>query len=128
MKRRWWSAGILVIAGLLGVAAMLACFSCHNGIRVTIKNLSPRPIRSVVLPVTGVSYPLGDISARSSAEAMVKAQGESHLEIEFVDATGKTVRLNAGGYFEPHYHGAIQVSIKDGKIEKNEQHVKLGLW
>jgi hypothetical protein len=47
------------------------------------------------------------------------------LEIEFTDSDGQPQRLDAGGYFEPGYRGTIDISIKDGVIEKNEQ--KTGL-
>jgi len=56
---------------------------------------------------------------------MVHTTGESHLEIEFTDPDGPPHRLDAGGYFEPGYRGTIDISIKDGVIEKNEQQIRL---
>jgi hypothetical protein len=38
---------------------------------------------------------------------------------------GKTNRLDAGGYFESGYKGTIDISIKDGRIQKNEQNIRL---
>jgi len=55
----------------------------------------------------------------------VHPTGESHLEIEFTDADGQAKRLDAGGYFEPGYRGTIDISIKDGVIQKNEQQIRL---
>lgn len=70
--------------------------------------------------MTGNSYPLGDIAPGASGKATVESTGESHLEIELIDNDGQSKRLNAGGYFEPGYRGSVEVSIKDGVIEKNE--------
>lgn len=86
-------------------------------------NTGTSTLKSVVLHVTGSSHTLGDITPGNSSEAVVKPTSESHLEIQFVDAEGQAHRLDAGGYFEPGYHGEIRVSIKDGEIEKNEQDI-----
>lgn len=90
-----------------------------------LHNAGSTDLSSVVLHVTGRSYPLGDLAPRASAHATVSPTSESHLEIEFADADGKPKRLNAGGYFEPGYRGTIRVSIKDGAIDENEQHVNV---
>jgi hypothetical protein len=83
-------------------------------------------VRSVVLHVTGRSYPLGDIAAGSSADATVKSTTKSHLEIEFTDSDGNPRRLNAGGYFDSGWQGTIRVSIKDGAIDENDHQVEIG--
>ncbi len=110
-RRRWLL--VLIPLALIGV---LMFHWLREGVRVTIRNTGTTPIRSVVLHVTGVAYPLGDIDSGSSAEATIRPHGESHLEIEFSDSDGKMQRLNAGGYFESGYRGTIQVSIRDGTI------------
>ena len=78
-----------------------------------------------MLFVTGTSYNLGDIPPGATAHATVHPTGESHLEIEFTDADEQAKRLDAGGYFEPGYRGTIDISIKDGVIQKNEQQIRL---
>jgi len=75
--------------------------------------------------VTGASCNLGDIAPGATADAMVHPTSESHLEIQFTDGDGQDKRLDAGGYFEPGYRGTINVSIKDGVIEENEQEISL---
>jgi len=64
-------------------------------------------------------------SSRGGAVAMNVDTGESHLEIQFTDGDGQDKRLDAGGYFEPGYRGTINVSIKDGVIQENEQNIRL---
>ncbi len=83
-----------------------------------------QPLRSVVLFVTGNSYSLGELPSGSTAEATVKCTGDSHLEIEFIDDVGETKRLDAGGFFQPGCRGTIRVSIRDGMIQENEQHIQ----
>ena len=78
-----------------------------------------------MLHVTGASYDLGDIAPGATANARVRSNGESSLDIEFTDADGKAQRLNAGGYFESGYRGSIRVEIKDGQIDKFEDNIKL---
>lgn len=119
-NRLRWLLRILVSVILLVVIGLLMF---RGGIRVTIHNAGGTPNRSVVVHVTGASHFLGDISPGSSAEATVKPYGKSNLEIEFVDANGTPKRLNAGGNVKSGYQGKIQVSIKDGAIEKIEQQI-----
>ena len=123
-RRQFWFIGFLACIGLLLVAGLILTL-CRSGIRTTIRNTGNQPLRSVVLHVTGASHSLGDIPPGATAQAIVHATGESHLEIEFTDPDGQPYRLDAGGYFEPGYRGTIDISIKDGVIEKNEQRIRL---
>jgi hypothetical protein len=68
---------------------------------------------------------VGDIAPGESITARVKPTSESHLEIEFTNADGKTQRANAGGYFESRYRGTIRVEFKDGVIDKFEEDITL---
>jgi len=123
-RRQWWLIGLFACILLLLVAGLVFVFF-RSGIHVTIQNTGNQPLRSVVLHVTGASYNLGDIAPGATATATVLPSGESHLEIQFTDPDGQTQRLDAGGYFESGYKGTIQVSIKDGVIQQNEQKIRL---
>jgi hypothetical protein len=105
-----------LIAVLCATVSVLWPHPPEHGINVVIKNTGIEPVESLVLPVTGRSYPLGSIAPGHEKAAIVKPTSESHLEIELADTTGGTARLNAGGYFEPGYGGTITVSIKDGAL------------
>ena len=126
-RRQFWFIGFLACMALLLVVGLVVTLF-RSGIHVTVQNTGSEPLRSVVLHVTGGSYSLGDITPGSTAHAMVHTTGESHLEIEFTDPDGQAQRLDAGGYFEPGYLGTINISIKDGVIEKNEQQIRLRWW
>lgn len=118
----------IVLIDIIGVLmaiwlpALQARFG-HSGVQITIHNNDNQPLRSVVVHVTGASNNLGDIAPGKSAQTVVHPTGESHLEVEFKDANGRTQRLNASGYFESGYRGTIRVTIKDGAIEENEQQI-----
>jgi len=126
-RRHWWLIGVTICL-LLVVAVVLVWFLFRSGIQVTLQNTGSHSLRSVVIHVTGASYSLGDIPPGSTAQAIVHPTGESHLEIEFTNLDGQIQRLDAGGYFEPGYRGTIDISIKDGVIEKNEQQIRLRSW
>jgi len=121
--RQFWFIGVLACIVLLVIGLVVTLF--HSGLHVVIQNTGSQPLRSVVLHVTGASYSLGDILPGATAHATVHPASESHLEIDFTDPTNKTERLDAGGYFEPGYRGTIDISIKDGVIEMNEQDIRL---
>jgi hypothetical protein len=94
-----------------------------RGVRVTVENHGAATLRAVVVHVTGNSYPLGDLKPMSSRSVKVNPRGESHVEIEYTDESGRPVRLNAGGYFESGYHGTVWVGIRDGRIDAVQQNV-----
>lgn len=123
-RRQFWFIGFLACIALLLVVGLIVKLF-RTGIHVTIRNTGSQPLRSVVLFVTGNSYNLDEIPSGGTAHATVHPASGSHLETEFTDPTDKTERLDAGGYFEPGYRGTIEISIKDGVIEKNEQQIRL---
>jgi hypothetical protein len=122
-RKRFWSLTGVSICLLFAVLVPLLMILFRPGIHVAVQNTGSRPLRSVVLFVTGKSHGLGDILPGTSAHTTVIPTGESHLEIQFIDDDGQVRRLDASGYFEPGYRGKIQISIKDGAIDKNEQDI-----
>ena len=60
----------LVVLLLLTAGGLVLLF--RPGIQVTVTNTGATPMRTVVLHVTGASYPLGDIQPGKSATARVR--------------------------------------------------------
>ena len=118
---------IAVFAVVVTAIVAFVFWQIRSGIRVTLTNRGSTPLHSVVLHVTGRSYPLGELGVGTSVKATIKPTGESGLKIEFEDGDGKQQQLDAGGYFEPGYWGTLRVSIKDGAIAENDQQVTVGL-
>ena len=123
MTRFRFYALTVLLSGIVGIAILGQLRP--SGIEVIVENRDPTPLKSLVLHVTGASYPLGDVPPGAVVAKRVKPTGESHLEIEFTGADGKPRRLDAGGYFEPGYRGTIRLSIRDHQIATNQQTIKL---
>jgi hypothetical protein len=107
-----WVAGaaLLLLAGA-------GYYLSRLGVRVTVTNKGPAALAAVRVHVTGRSYDLGDIPPGGSRTVRVMPAGESHVEIEYLDAQGRPVRLNAGGYVEPGYRGELEIDVRGGVIE-----------
>jgi hypothetical protein len=116
-RKRGWVFCLAFAA--IAVSGAYLWSKLHSGIEVSIANPGTT-MRSVVLHVTGRSYPVGDILPGKIAVATVQPTSESHLEIELTDAQGQRRRLNADVYFEPGYSGTVSVVIQDGKIVSSE--------
>ncbi len=118
---------LLAIPGgvILIIIIILVVYQLEGGIRVKVTNTGTATLKSIVLHVTGRSYPVGDIAPGGSVKTKVSPTSESHLEIEFMDTAGGLHRLDAGGYFEAGYRGIIRISIQDGEIVSNEQDIQL---
>ena len=56
------------------------------------------------------------IGAGDEATTPVTPTGDSHVEIEWTEPTGKRARQTAGCYFGPGFSGRIEVHVADGKI------------
>lgn len=119
-KKRWPLAIVMVAICLVTLYA----YRFRSGIEVTIHNKEAVPLRSVVLHVTGKSYPLGTIAAGDSALVAVNPVSESSLKIDFTQSDGKNNSLDADVYFEANYRGTMRISIRDGKIDENVQDIR----
>ena len=105
----------LIIAAFLAIAAMgiaVAWSLWDPGVQVTIVNVGAKPLRSVVVHVTGNSYPVGDIEPGASKTVAVHAKGESSIELEHDG--GK--RLDVDCYFEKGYGGKITAEVTGEKV------------
>ena len=82
-RRRWWLLAV-PLGGLLVLAIGFHILRSPSGVQVVIQNTGSTPLHSVVLHVTGGSYPLGDVAAGGSVDATVspksfKTQSVVHL-------------------------------------------------
>jgi len=121
-KKHGWAL-LLLFAAIVAFVVFLL-LGLHSGVKVSVANTGTT-MRSVVLHVTGRSYPVGDLLPGKTIVQTVKPTGESHLEIEFAGAEGQIQRVNVDTYFEPGYGGTLSVVINDGKVVSSEDHVKV---
>src|SRR5262249_9370284 len=116
-KKRGWVSCLIFAAIALLVLSL--CSKLRSGVEVSIVNTGTA-MRSVVLHVTGRSYPVGDILPGKTTVARVQPTSESHLEIEFTDAQGEKQLLKVDVYIEPGYRGAMSVVIQDAKVVSSD--------
>lgn len=118
-KTGFWIAIALLVAAAVGFHFL------NRGIKVRVRNSDTRTLRSVVVHVTGSSYPIGDLETGAVRSVRVTPKGESHVEISFQDEAGKTRTLVAGCYFESGYRGTVAAEIDSEKIRKVESDVHI---
>jgi hypothetical protein len=120
-RRRWLPRIVVVGVALFSLALILHLV--RTGVSVTVKNTGTKPIRSVVVHITGNAHELGDIAPGESVKGTVYPTGESGLYVEFNDTDGKQQRLDVDCYMEHDYRGMIQVAVKDGRIDQAGQRI-----
>ena len=96
------------------------CSSDSYGAKVVVENVGTAPLHSIVVRVTGNSYPLGELPARESREVKTYPTGESHIIIEHIDQGGSKKELPVDCYFEPGYRTTIRVKVTSDKAAKAE--------
>lgn len=100
---------LLLLAGRVGLHLLI-------GLRVRIENMGATTLRSVVVHVTGKSYPTGDLKPGLFMSLQVEPTGESAVEIAFQDEAGRLKRLSVDCYFEPGYLGTVRVEMDSDRI------------
>jgi len=126
-RRRWRLLALPIVVLLVTMIIVLNSRSkSGSGVSVTVQNISQSPMHSVVIHVTGGTYPLGDLAPGASARATVKPTGQTHLDIDYSDAAGKKHELRASGPFDDRFQGTIGVSIKDGVIQQIDRRMNFG--
>jgi hypothetical protein len=86
----------------------------QDSLVLTLENIGPAPLDSVVVFTAGRVYPVGPVFAGASKNLRIGADGESHIEIEH--GTARRTRLRVGTYFESGYSGSIHVRMTADSI------------
>lgn len=101
------------LVGLLTVVSALSCRG-RDSITLTLENVGPVSLDSVVVYTTGRAYPVGTLAGGRSRRIRIGANGESHIEIEH--GTRSRRRLRVGTYFEAGFGGKINVRLTADSI------------
>ena len=80
------------------------------------------PLPAVVVEVTGCAYSLGDIPPGGSKTVQLKAQGDSHIELQL----SINHRLIIDCYLEPAYTGSIRAKVTSQNVIAVEDKVVAG--
>lgn len=102
---------------ILSAVFLQSCLG-DGGTRVVLKNLDDKPLHSVILKVTGNSYPLGELNPGETRVAKVYPTDESHLEVEHIVLDGQKRMLYVDCYIEPRAGGTIEVTLNSDTVVK----------
>ena len=106
---------LLLNIGLLLLILISSCSS--KGIAVTIENKSGHNIRNVVLSYRGGKKEIKEIKNDKSWSGYVNPNGESHLEIDYIDEQDIKHHSKIDCYFEKNYQGSLEIKIgKNGNL------------
>lgn len=101
------------LVGLLTVVSALSCRG-RDSVTLTLENVGPVSLDSVVVFTTGRAYPVGTLAGGRSRRIRIGANGESHIEIEHGARSRR--RLRVGTYFEAGFGGKIDVRLTADSI------------
>jgi hypothetical protein len=107
---------------LTALLVPLTSCTANRGTNVILTNKSNDTLHSVVVHVTGNSYSVGELAPDQAKSVRVHPTGESHVEIEHVDADGARKRLYADCYIEQGYGGSIEINMTADAITKLDHH------
>lgn len=115
------AAGLMLL-GLLA-CALLAVLAWPNSARVTVAlvNAGNEPLRSVVVHVTGRSYPVGDIAAGGRTSVDVAPTSDSHVELTSADGP----RLIVDCYFGRGYEGSVTADVTRSRVVAVQSDVRM---
>ncbi len=122
MIRKIILSAAVVLIGLIIVFA--AAWVIKSKVTVVIHNVGDETLQSVVVHVTGNSYPIGDIAAGATKTVKVVPKGESHIEIE----QHGHERLIVGTYFEQGYSGKITIDVTQNQVINVKNEIRSGTF
>lgn len=112
----------IAVVFIVLVAVILIARILENGVTVVIRNVGDEPLQSVVVHVTGNSYPVGDIEAGVTRAVKVVTTGESDIFIE----NSNQEKLVVGVYFESGYRGKISIDVTSNEIVDVKNETRIG--
>jgi hypothetical protein len=111
---------VAVLAIVLAVSTAFAAFT--RSVTVSVNNVGPETLSSVVVHVTGNAYELGNIQPGENRSVRVFPTGESHVEIEHAKG-----RLIVDTYFESGYRGRISVDVTASEVQRIKDDISVGV-
>lgn len=101
------------------------------GVAIVIHNESGESLRNVRMNVEsrGRSYDAGDIASRKGRRIFVSPVTESHISLQWVDASGTPHVETVAGYVEQGYCGNVEVAVlPDKRIATREKIDPVACW
>src|SRR5882762_1889348 len=108
--------GIALFAVL--VIAFFAWTNATRGVAVTVSNSTGDEITDLRIKFSGGIKSAPKLKSAESYTCKVNPKSESHLVVEFVDASGRQHSHEIDVYFERNYRGSVDITIRpSGKVE-----------
>ena len=111
----------IVAAVMLVFAAML--FWPVSGVRFTVINHGPQPLRTVTLVVAGSVHVLGDMEPGQLAWRKTRV-GEGGVAIEYSTRDGKRINLPVEAYLS-NSDGQLVIELRDGRVEAVQDNTRI---
>lgn len=107
------TVALLAITGI----GLVSCKRSGTGVTVIVNNATGGDITNLQIRFTGGSKSSPRLKSAESFEAKVNPNGESHLNVQFADSSGKLHSAEVDVYLERNYSGTIRVTLEpDGKV------------
>jgi hypothetical protein len=109
----------LLTVALLAVVGigLVSCKPSGAGVTVIVNNATGGDITNLQIKFLGGSKSSPKLKSAESFETKVNPNGESHLDVEFADSSGKRHSAKVDVYLERNYSGTIRVTLEpDGKV------------
>ena len=119
MRKRLTKVMVLCVVAVLALRLAYWFFYSSHLSHVHLTNLAEDPLFDVVLHVSGRSYKLGSVDAKTSVAVDVFPHYDSHLIVEFTSCNGIRKRLDASGYFGPNTPAFIEITMDSNIIHSS---------
>lgn len=111
------TVALLAIVGI----GLVSCKRSGAGVTVIVNNATGGDITNLQIKFTGGSKSSPGLKIAESFETKVNPNGESHLDVEFADSSGKRRSAKVDVYMERNYSGTIRVTLEpNGKVTWKE--------
>ena len=122
---------VLCVIGLVSFYAVGLFVREQCGIAIIIHNASGKSLRQMKVRVepTGRVISVGDLANEKGTRVFVRPQTESHISLEYLDASGQPHADSVVGYVEAGYCGKAEVTVlPDDRVGAKETIDVLMCW
>ena len=100
---------------VLSILTLVLLNSCSKGVKVSLKNQTGNMIKNIKIHYTGGTKNVAEIKKNSEWKGFINPNGESHIEIDYIDFKNIKHHKNIDCYLENGYKGRLNI-----KIDKND--------
>lgn len=114
----------LAIAVAIAAAVIVSRSIPAKTVTFTASNVGTEAMQSVVVHITGHSYPIGDLEPGASTSVVLTPKADTHIELTL---TGHP-RLTVDCYFSGGYTGNVSADVTADKVVSVENATVFGAY